>query len=433
MSDRANWMVPRANWVPRNNWVHVNGSTEAEPYTRHPLIRNCRCILGHGDHTRQDYLCSGCMEEVKRISLDIRTRMSTRVTFVPVDGITLADPPTEDEPSRHPLVQGYRYTFGVEGRDSTCTLCLEELKATDVTVTHAKCLNAYHDGCFSEHLASNADLLTKTPVRSKCPNCNGVLYPWPALVGPVFDWSAKLDGCLPPVFADMLGEKQIVPGQPGNWSPWGSAASSIWKDLSLLEGPRAFGMNRARRQAAIDRLVALGDGDADASHAICGRVEHGNRVLESVAAAARTEIAARGKKSKHLLNIVNSVRVLAINRNTVKAFDKRTCRQLIEVFEGWVRDFEHMRNNNLDDVPKIDLRKETCLVDFEDSSNDEVANVDREHGALSDRLSGARWQERCLREALEAINGVLQYPDEDSGDDEDSGYDEEHDDDTPMD
>jgi hypothetical protein len=73
-------------------------------------------------------------------------RCPTVLPLCHVNGNSLADPPAEDEPSRHPLVQGYRYTLGVEGRDSTCTLCLEGLKATDLTVTHAKCENAYHDG-----------------------------------------------------------------------------------------------------------------------------------------------------------------------------------------------------------------------------------------------------------------------------------------------
>ena len=66
--------------------------------------------------------------------------MSTRVTFVPVDGIALTDPTAEDEPSRHRIVRNCRYTLGpVEGRDSECTLCLEDLEATGLTVTHATC------------------------------------------------------------------------------------------------------------------------------------------------------------------------------------------------------------------------------------------------------------------------------------------------------
>ena len=103
---------------------------------------------------------------------------------MPVRGITLADAPTEDEPSRHRVVRNCRNTLGfVEGRDSECTYCLEELEETDHTVTHNECLNAFHDHCFDEVLKANPNLLTPGPVPSKCPFCNGLLYPWPALVG----------------------------------------------------------------------------------------------------------------------------------------------------------------------------------------------------------------------------------------------------------
>jgi hypothetical protein len=109
--------------------------------------------------------------------------MSDCITFMPVRGITLADAPTEDEPSRHRVVRNCRYTLGfVEGRDSECTYCLEDLEETDHTVTHNECLNAFHDHCFDEVLKTNPNLLTPGPVPSKCPVCNGLLYPWPALV-----------------------------------------------------------------------------------------------------------------------------------------------------------------------------------------------------------------------------------------------------------
>ena len=110
--------------------------------------------------------------------------MTERISFVPGNGISVSDPTTEAEPSRHRLVRNCHYTLGhVGGRDSERSYCLEELKATDPTVTHSGCQNSFHDHCFDEVLASNPLLLIPNPEPSKCPMCNDLLYPWPALVG----------------------------------------------------------------------------------------------------------------------------------------------------------------------------------------------------------------------------------------------------------
>ena len=85
-------------------------------------------------------------------SLDIRGKMSEPSTSVPVNRITFANPPAEDEPSRHCLVRNCRYSFGqASGRDRQCSYCLEDLEANNTC-------NNYKMDCFDEVPASNRGL-----------------------------------------------------------------------------------------------------------------------------------------------------------------------------------------------------------------------------------------------------------------------------------
>lgn len=172
-----------------------------------------------------------------------RQNMDECKPFIPGNGIAITHPTVEDQASAHRLVPNCRYTLGhVEGRDSECSYCLEELLATDLTVTYVGCQNAFHNNCFDEVLAANHLLLAPKTAPSKCPMCNDPIYPWPRLVGP-----------LPP---DEEAARQVT-------NQNAAAEAERRRRAANPQADRAFAEADARRRAAnagtipaVPRIVA---------------------------------------------------------------------------------------------------------------------------------------------------------------------------------
>ena len=82
---------------------------------------------------------------------------------------------------RHPLHDDCVLTTGVSaGRDTCCTICMEEISSTCQVTTHCKCNNSFHSACFDEWVASATITdpidpagANSTLKSATCPNCRG--------------------------------------------------------------------------------------------------------------------------------------------------------------------------------------------------------------------------------------------------------------------
>lgn len=100
----------------------------------------------------------------------------------------------EDHPDRHNVVDSCVSTQGPTfDRDSSCVICLEDMKENEMMVTHGlpgngECNHAFHALCFEELVTSAglADEIDPAGANStepdkqfaKCPICRGELYPY---------------------------------------------------------------------------------------------------------------------------------------------------------------------------------------------------------------------------------------------------------------
>ena len=250
--------------------------------------------------------------------------MSEHPTFVPVSGITLADAPTEGEPSRHRLVRNCRYTLGpVEGRDSECSYCLEDLAATDYTVTHNECLNAFHDHCFDEVLKTNPNLLTPNPVPSKCPFCNGLLYPWPALVGPLPPAEAAVREQARQQAAAELQRRERRAEEQAQRAFTRAATGRVLAanpgmkpefdllDEMIIKVANWTPEDRARRDSAIGRLrtISRAAGDGDTRNVIHAKLQGDSRILSFELTRTRAALARKEARLNGMLALLGDARL----------------------------------------------------------------------------------------------------------------------------
>ena len=122
----------------------------------------------------------------------------TRPPLFSRQGDQLSKRPRESDLARHDIVRGCYYTNGhVQGRGNQCSICYDDITPDDETVTHCKCMNAYHEECFDSWVIRNTDLLAAEPQPSKCPMCNGVMRPWviaTVQISPAME-AARIEAC----------------------------------------------------------------------------------------------------------------------------------------------------------------------------------------------------------------------------------------------
>ena len=112
--------------------------------------------------------------------------IQTRPPLFSRQGDLLGMWPRQYDLARHDIVRMSYYTNGhVEGRGNECAICCEEMTPDAETVTHCECLNAFHEVCFDSWVTRNTDVLAAEPQPSKCPMCNGRMWPWVIATVPI--------------------------------------------------------------------------------------------------------------------------------------------------------------------------------------------------------------------------------------------------------
>jgi hypothetical protein len=87
-----------------------------------------------------------------------------------------------NDPDAHPTVSSCLTTGFPLNREPLCATCQYHMLPTDATVTHSKCLKAFHAICFDDLVASSTDLInSRDPAPTKCPICRGEVKPWSIL------------------------------------------------------------------------------------------------------------------------------------------------------------------------------------------------------------------------------------------------------------
>jgi hypothetical protein len=101
-------------------------------------------------------------------------------------GASGPDSVTKNDPCRTDAVDDAYSSRGfLTGRETTCTICQEEMQPENYTVTHCKCKNSLHEECFNDLTTSSTNLLDTGPKPTKRPLCRGEMKPWPTLGGPI--------------------------------------------------------------------------------------------------------------------------------------------------------------------------------------------------------------------------------------------------------